>query len=483
MRPWPALLLAATLLLAGCLSSSDDGDDGPDGQTPAGSYALDCSIGSTDWAEPCLAWSSRNDSPSKTEIDIAVNPSDPLNVFVASKDLDPKASPCVWAVGQVTHDGGKTWSTVYVGGTEAERTPADPLFGWACITDPILQFARDGSLHYSLQAYNYMDVETAYPPTPIGLPVSPEGGNMYHAVSTDQGDSFPTIKLMHAGDAGLVYHDYMRMATNPTTGTVFTLWNQITGAAAVFPTLVAVQEDGTVRPPVYFNAADSPGGIGLNAIAAGPDGDVHALFTGGGPVGGSPGDVYRAVSSDDGLTFSQPRVEFTFAPMRDIENVEFRSGSSVELAIGGDGCLHAVYPDGADDTADVYARSSCDHGATWSEPVLVSNGPHEGAQFFPRVSVDGRGTVHAVYLTQGYDPGHRLLDAEWAHSTDGGKTWTVERLTRVPSDGDLGIHQDGFPFYGDYIGISSAGDHTYMGFPVTVTGRAEIAVAHVVASS
>jgi hypothetical protein len=113
---------------------------------------------------------------------------------------------------------------------------------------------------------------------------------------------------------------------------------------------------------------------------------------------------------------------------------------------------------------------------------LVSNGPHDGAQFFPRVSVDGRGTVHVVYLTQAHDPGHRLLDAEWAHSTDGGVTWTVERLTAVHSDGDLGVHQDGFPFYGDYIGISSAGDHTYMGFPVTVTGKAEIAVAHVMAS-
>jgi hypothetical protein len=59
----------------------------------------------------------------------------------------------------------------------------------------------------------------------------------------------------------------------------------------------------------------------------------------------------------------------------------------------------------------------------------------------------------------------------------------VERLTAVHSDGDLGVHQDGFPFYGDYIGISSVGDHTYMGFPVTVTGRAEIAVAHAMMTS
>ncbi|HJQ92672.1 MAG TPA: hypothetical protein VJ874_00130, partial [Candidatus Thermoplasmatota archaeon] len=114
----PVAVLLAALLAAGCL-----GADGPPGDRPdpvaTDGYSLDCSIGSPDWGEPCLAWSSRNDSPSKAEIDLAVNPADPLNVFVASKDMDPLASPgpCVWAVGQVTHDGGRTWSTVYVGGT------------------------------------------------------------------------------------------------------------------------------------------------------------------------------------------------------------------------------------------------------------------------------------------------------------------------------------------------------------------------------
>ncbi|HUR25811.1 MAG TPA: hypothetical protein VM327_07355 [Candidatus Thermoplasmatota archaeon] len=480
----PAAILTV-LLVAGCFGRG--AEDDREGAMPVvgDGYALDCSIGSADWSEPCLAWSSRNDSPSKTEIDIAVSPVDPDTVFVASKDLDPAASSCVWAVGQVTHDGGKTWTTVYVGGTMDERTPTEPLFGWACITDPILQFSKDGALHYSLQAYNYRDIEGAYPPTPVGLPISPEGGNMYHATSFDGGDSFPSIKPMHAGDAGAIYHDYMRMATNPRTGTVFTLWNQITGGATVFPVLVAARTDGTVLPPVYFVAPDAPGDVGLNSIAGAPDGTVHALFTGVGltPAGNAE-QVFRAASDDDGMTFSLPERQFEFTPMQDIPDVEFRSGSSVELAVdtsGGahGGCLYAVFPDGAADVGDIHARTSCDGGATWSDPVLVSNGPHEGAQFFPRVSVDGRGTAHVVYETQAYDPEHRLLDVEWARSSDGGASWTVQRLTQQHSDGDLGVHQDGFPFYGDYIGISSAGDHTYMGFPVTVTGKAEIAVAHI----
>ncbi len=39
------------------------------------------------------------------------------------------------------------------------------------------------------------------------------------------------------------------------------------------------------------------------------------------------------------------------------------------------------------------------------------------------------------------------------------------------------MHQSGFPFFGDYIGISSAGEWTYMGFPECITEVCEIGVA------
>ena len=480
MRSWASLFLAA-VLAAGCL----DGDDGaaPPTDGPVGDgYALDCSIGSPDWSEPCLAWSSRNDSPSKTEIDLAVNPTDPLNVFVASKDMDPSASPgpCVWAVGQVTHDGGRTWSTVYVGGTMDEREVTEPLYGWRCITDPILQYTPDGRLHYSLQAYDYEPggVETPSPGTGFEL----EGGNMYTALSTDGGATFPTIELMHAGDELAIFHDFMRMGVSPPTGTVFTLWNQITAAVGRVPVLSATESDGTVRPPVYLvNPSTAAGAMGINAIVGTPDGLVHAFTT---TSGNGQETLLRFTSEDDGESFGLPVEQFTLTTMQDVTQFDARTGTNVEVVAdtsGGprDGCLYAVWADGSADVGDILGRSSCDGGQTWGEAVLVSSGPHEGAQVFPRVSVDGRGTVHVVYQTQSYDPAGAFLDAEWARSTDGGATWTTYRLTAVPSDPDLGVHQNGGPFFGDYIGIGSSGDHTYMAFPVTVTGKAEIAVAHV----
>lgn len=489
-RPILPILVAPLLLVvaaAGCLGSGGDGSgSGGDGDAVA-AYRLDCSIAApamqsvAGWTEPCLAFASANDSPSKTEIDLAVNPTDPLNVFVASKDMDPLASPgpCVWAVGQVTHDGGRTWQTVYVGGTMAERAPPEPLWGWRCITDPILQFTPDGRLHYSLQAY---DFEPGLETPPIGAGgFELEGGNMYTALSTDGGATFPAIELMHAGDEAVIFHDFMRMGVGPASGTVFTLWNQITAVVGRVPVLSATESDGTVRAPVYLVNPTAPGMMGINAIVGTPEGLVHAFTT----TGGGQETLLRFTSDDDGQSFGLPVEQFTLATMQGVEEFDARTGTNVEVVAdtsGGQrhGCLYAVWADGGQDSGDILGRSSCDGGATWGDASLVSAGPHDGAQVFPRVSVDGHGTVHVVYQTQAYDLPRGGLDADWAHSTDGGATWTVQRLTAEAADPDLGVHQNGGPFFGDYIGIGSSGAHTYMAFPVTVTGRAEIAVAHVV---
>lgn len=472
------VVAAACVFGAGCFGGGGGGRDGLGGESSmvGKGYHLDCSIASAGWREPCLALASPNDSPSKTEIDIAVNPLDPLNVFVASKDLDPLASSCVWAVGQVTKDGGKTWKTVYVGGEEQSRQPTDPYFGWECITDPILQFTDEGVLHYSLQMYVYGATQAI--PTTGAVPV-PDGGVMMQAISLDGGETFGDPILMHAGDGVVFIHDYMRMAFSPASGTVFTSWNQITAPNNVIPVVVGVSRGAvTARPPTYFPTVEDASGIIASAIAASADGTLYAVFEDYDPRGG----VLWASSNDDGMTFSVPAHLPPFTAMRPLEDVEFRTGTSLEIAVdqsGGehDGCVYLTWPDGADDVADIFVKRSCDGGLSWTEPRVIHENSDD-AQFFQRISVDGRGTIHVVYHTRAYDPVHHLLDTEWAWSEDGGETWSNKRLTDIASDGDLGVHQSGFPFFGDYIGISSTGEHTWMGFPHTATGRAEIAVAH-----
>ena len=486
MRRASALLALLSLLAAGCVTPPDGGPGGGPGEEAADGYALACEglARNDSWVEPCLAFASPNDSPSKTEIDLAVNPTDPDNVVVASKDVDPLASKCVWAVAQATHDGGASWQTSYIGGKTAERRPTDPLFGWQCITDPIMAFDADGTLYYSLQAYDHT-VEAGELPGPLAGQVFAVGSAIFAARSTDGGLTWDKVVPLHAGDGATVFHDYMRVLVNPRTGTYHTIWNQFTGPATVVPVLVSW--DGASdrpNPPTYVPVPERAQGTTMAGFAAAADGTLHVLLDDG-------TDAWLTTSKDDGRTFSPPRLveQLRREPIQRqaLGEDAFRTTGSYELVVdntGGprDGWLYATISEqDAAGNADIYVSRSEDGGATWSERVLVTHGAHQpGFQWIPRPHVDAKGTLHLVYLDSSRNAGNdTMLDATWARSTDGGRNWTNAYLTTRAFDGNLGIHQDGGPFIGDYLGIGAAGPWVYMGFPHCGTGRCEIGVAKV----
>lgn len=496
---------ALALLIAGCVSPAPEAppprpSPGPppafppatlDGQPVDPLFAPVCLMAAPpSWPEPCLAHASPNDSPSKTEIDLIVNPLDPFNVVVGSKDLDPQASACVWAVPQATRDGGRTWATVYVGGKQSERQPGDVLHGWRCITDPIFAAGLDGALYYALQAYDSNAFEV---PLPGQVPCGTTAGSAFFlAVSRDGGASWPTILPMHVGDGTAVFHDYPRMATSPATGSVFTVWNQYNsnpcalpaGPSSAVATVVSATRDGgqSVDAPAYVPSPENGGTLEMRGFAVAGDGTVYVAMDDAdeGEVG-----IWLSASTDDGRTFGIPaKVNAIQASGCPLANVEFRCGSFYELAVdnsGGahDGRLHAVWMDATRDTSDILAAWSDDRGMTWSEPVRVNDDDTSHDQLMARIAVGPDGTAHVAFLDRRWDAGNRLLDATYAFSADGGDSWVNQRLTSKSFDGDLGVHQGGFPFIGDYIGIGAAGDHVYVGFPTTATGRAEVAVAHI----
>lgn len=484
-RPMRVLTLFAVLLFAGCVSTpgSDPGSGSAD-EVPGMRRACDLAQGPA-WKEPCLAFASPNDSPGKAEIDLAVNPTDPDNVVVASKDLDLLASTCVWAVAQASKDGGASWTTSYIGGTMDERTPTDPLYGWRCITDPIMAFDADGTLFYSIQAYDHTVESGELPQVPlVGNPVGNVGSAILAARSTDGGLTWDKIVPLHVGDGANIFHDYMRVLVNPATGTYHTIWNQFTGVATVVPVLVSW--DGTsdaARPPTYVPVPERAQGTTMAGFAASSAGALYVLIDDG-------TDAWFTVSTDDGRTFSAPTLieALRREPIerQALGDEAFRTTGSYELVVdntGGanDGRLYATISEQVGDDADLYVSWSDDEGQTWSERVLVNGGEHKpGFQWMGRPYVDRLGNLHVVYLDSSRNAGNdTMLDASWAVSTDGGATWENAYLTQSSFDGNLGLHQDGFAFIGDYLGIGGAGDWVYMGFPTTHTGRAEIAVAKV----
>lgn len=476
------LLVAAIALVAGCVSVPG-ATDPTDPVAGAAGYRLDCDVarGGASWSESCLAFASPNDSPSKAEVDLAVNPADPQNVVVASKDLDETASKCVWAVAQVSKDGGGTWETSYVGGQTADRRPTDPLFGWQCITDPIMAFRDDGALFYSIQAYDHT-IEGSDVPGPLNGLVGTVGSAIFAARSDDGGTTWSKIVPLHVGDGANIFHDYMRVLVNPATGTYHTIWNQFTGVATVVPVLVSWDgESDRANPPTYIPIPERAQGTTMAGFAASTEGTLYVLLDDG-------ADAWFTSSTDDGRTFAAPVIVKALhragIERQKFGDDAFRTTGSYELVVdntGGEreGWLYATVSD-CSDTCDVFVSRSEDGGATWSEKVRVNGGEHEaGTQWMPRPTIDRLGNVHVLYFDTSRAIETNWIDATWAVSTDAGATWANTYLTSAPFDGNLGIHQDGFAFIGDYNGIGAAGEHVYMAFPDTVTGRAEIAVAKV----
>jgi hypothetical protein len=108
---------------------------------------------------------------------------------------------------------------------------------------------------------------------------------------------------------------------------------------------------------------------------------------------------------------------------------------------------------GQDGDADVFVARSTDGGATWSDPVRVHADPVGNGrdQFFTWMSTDPvDGSVNVVWYDRRGGDGSGI-DVYLARSTDGGETFTEQRIsseTFVP---------DPDRFFGDYNGISAFG--------------------------
>ena len=498
MRSLPLAAIAAVALtvLAGCASHPNAPASTPETSTdpfvvahnaaaalhPAlGAWQLDCDLGSyehalnTTWPQQCVARASHTPG-SKEEMWTAVNPTNPLNVVIGSKDLNQANSPgCVWNGLGVTHDGGKTWKDVVIGGAYADRAPTSPFFGYRCNTDPDFRFTSDGALHYGVEMYDLGS--SADMPADISK-TADSGYKILLATSHDGGDTFPEV-ITYQPDI-VVVTDFSRMAVSPKTGTVLEAIGSEGGVGCnVLRWTSMVSQAATFEPVATKDGipCNSGGGSG---VAASPDGTFVLI--------GAAGVVVR--STDDGVTFadSNPLFGWTGIPGKFKES-EYRVTNTVETAYDtstgpNKGTLYATFAaaDRKGDEADIYVRSSKDDGRTWSEPSLVNADPVGTHQWMPNVGVASDGSVHVAFMDKSYDEenNHTFIDMTHAVSVDGGKTWQSERITTRSFDGDLGVHQDGFPFIGDYLGVDCAGSDCWFGFPDSSLGQVPvIAAAHV----
>ncbi|MHB8586049.1 MAG: sialidase family protein [Thermoplasmatota archaeon] len=500
MRAWPFLVLVL-VALAGCVTPSTLPAASLQTANATSGWALDCTIGSYEkalnatWGQLCEARASHTPG-AKEETWAEVNPTNPQNVVIGVKDMNPADSAdCTWNDVMVTHDGGHSWKDVAIGGTYASRQPGSPFYGYACNTDPDFQFTKNGDLHYGVELYCHLcgsafgpgPDNPIYRAVPTGEGVgSEDGGPIILATSHDGGDTWPDI-ITFQPDLGFLT-DFSRMTINPFTQSIVEAIGSEGGQGCH---VLVSRDDG--KSADLFRPVLTPNGFACGssadtAIAGSPKGVLVLIGGLGNPMQRLQGADTRTVvrSTDDGKTWLDSNPSFSFTPIRPFNNTKFRAESLIELAYdltngSRAGTLYAVYPAASQtDPADIFVRSSKDDGKTWSDPVKVNQDNTTSAQFMSNIAVAADGSVHVFYMDQSYDPAHKLLGLTHAVSLDGGKTWKTERVSTELFDGDLGVHQNKFPFIGDYLGVSAVGKDVWAGFPDSSNGQVTVvAAAHV----
>jgi hypothetical protein len=500
-----AAALALAPLLAGCISQSLEpqgllDDVLPPGALPAAT--LRCPPG----LESCNLLTTLEPERQGNEVTIAVNPTDPRNVVAGAKDYyPPSAGQCVWNGVYHTTDGQAFQSRSLPGSpwlltTDPGSFEPNAMSQYWCATDPVVAFALDGTLHYTLLAYQGdpitasklgKDQTCALPGQPAGCTgvndVAFNRVSIIDAISRDGGATFEQFSIIDSGSFPVNFHDRQWVEVDQRNGNVYVAWTSF----FLGGNLLYRSTDGGMSwsLPTFLNevptALHGPGGM---FVATGQGGEV--LVSGCGAEG-----PMLTVSTDEGATFGgwHPFGEGADEGME----AEYRSGQVCMVAADDTdgphgGNVYMVWSSTKDGNRDIWFQAApmgyvleCAGGALCSaahdaEPVAIKLNDDATAndQFFPAISVAPNGIIDVVWYDRRDDPENRLLDIYHTYSLDGGKTWAPNlRVTEVSSDPVHSLHQGGFVFIGDYIDLDSSAECAWPAWVDTRFGKADVMTA------
>lgn len=217
-------------------------------------------------------------------------------------------------------------------------------------------------------------------------------------VHPDEETKFPAVA---ADDEGVVHLTYVAIRPGSTIADVFH----------------SQSRDGVS----WSEEVDVSNGAGPSldpAIATGSRGEVVIAWA---ESFGGPPDIFAAVSSDHGKTWSKP------------ENVSHSPTHSTgpALAIASDGSVHLVWSDiGVAARSDIWHSQLSPGATTWSVPENISHTPGSSASTEIACGPNGRIAVTWGDATGGSES---QSDIWFTSSTNGGKDWSAPRnLSNTP---------------------------------------------------
>jgi hypothetical protein len=355
---------------------------------------------------------------------IAINPTNPLEMFVSSNN----GATGMFAARSV--DGGLTWLSS--NGSDFVVTDGNDNLVTSCC-DPTLAWDSFGNLFLG-----YLQDVNAARASVI-------------AISTNGGLTFAPLVSLNAQT------DQPTIAVGPGTGGVGqTLWITYETGGTIRMQGAPITGVGTVGA---FSAVFDTGVGQFGDIAVGPNGQVSVI--------GQTNNQMQVQTDPDGLgplplgpvvTFPINVALFDAIPGQPTRTVDAETGLAYDRSGGAfDGRLYMVYTDELVDEnndMDIFLRISDDDGITWSAAQRVNDDPGVNSQFFSKIAVDQTtGDVGIGWVDGRNDAGNVLLETFVAVSDDGGATFTPNlRVSEGPTNGSVAA--TGGQQLGDYIGLA-----------------------------
>ena len=463
-----------------------------------------------------------SDFPVQTEPHLAVDPTDPEHVVVATIDYNAPANTAY-----VSYDGGASWD----GPNQTGYLPEDLGTGG----DPVLAFDRKGNLFLASISIGVEDfavgpLYTSSLVSSIAVSRSTDGGYAWPTITSTARSNVtiaaqsidPQGRLRGSVQIGFLDKPWMSIGRNPTKpdqDSIYVGYVEFVDYYDIIymgelPLLLPRESASTIKivrsddqgktwtdpvsaSPTVRRAYGQTQGGGLPGVENSdrtlqgprpevmPDGTLVVAWldtTDDGTMKGLA-ELDTSRSTDGGKTFSTPTTaavvnEVPFRP----RNAFFRfwSAGFPKLASAPGGELYMVYTarpaEKPRDDGDIYVLKSTDKGATWTKPLRLNDDQGNALQFFPEIAVGPDSTVHVMWADMRDDVAHVRYNIYYTRSTDKGRTWGFEskelaysaKDTRVT---DFGSNPNrGFPggqFLGDYMGIAASSTDVYMVWPDT----------------
>jgi hypothetical protein len=383
----------------------------------------------------------------QNEPSVAVNPKDRNNIVACYRDFRyGGVEPAIRSVGiATTTDGGATWMEQLALYGNHDR-----------FSDPAVAVDTGGNFYVLTLDYNQSETGGGVDPSTQTVRKSVDKGLSW--------DSPTPIDPPGWHDKGMITVD--NSPTSPYSGNVYVGWNGL-GQRLTRST------DGGVSysPWVDINRAG-----GYVTPGTGPDGEVYV--TGGGD------SIKILKSTDGGLSFGAATlISGKYYPWY-LEIVPGQLSALGEPVVAVDKSngprrsnVYVTWQSTYFGDGDIFCSASTDGGVSWSEGVRVNNDSLSNGrdQFFPWVTVDDSGWVDVVFLDRRNDPANLFLDAFFAQSRDGGKTFKNFRLT--PENSDPRLFPSPSARFGDYIGISAGDGRVVPIWTDTRSGNEDVYIA------